>query len=269
MATESLNGWPTNLKAPSAIPQGAENATPKAMTLADIDELKTAWAAGVKRALRAGFDTIEIHNAHGYLLHEFLSPVSNTRTDSYGGSFENRVRLTLEVVKITRDLIPKDMPLLLRLSSTDWLETNPDFKGESWTVKDSIKLAHLLSDAGVDVLDISSGIGHAEQKIISGPGYQAPAAKAVKKSLLEAGSKMLVTAVGSITGGKQAEAILSGKGEEEQSRGETELDAIFVGRPFQKEPGLVWKWADELDVKIRVANQIGWGVGQKRDLSRK
>ncbi|KAK6581293.1 hypothetical protein PZA11_005984 [Diplocarpon coronariae] len=258
VATEDVNGWPSNVKGPSNIPHSPELPTPIAMTLSDIDSLKKSWAAAVRRAVTAGFDVIEIHNAHGYLLHSFLSPVSNDRTDQYGGSFENRIRLTLEIVDITRKEMPKEMPLFLRLSASDWLDTNPNFKGESWTLADSIKLAPLLVDRGVDFLDVSSSGNSPLQKIKGGPGYQAPFAKAIKKSV---GDKLLVGTVGSITGGEQAEALLTGKGSEEMARGNQELDAVLVGRYFQKEPGLVWRFAEELGVQINVANQIRWGFG--------
>lgn len=258
VATEDVNGWPDNVYGPSAIPYNELHCTPKELTLAQIEDLKKAYAAAVRRAVKAGVDAIEIHNAHGYLLHSFLSPVSNQRTDAYGGSFENRTRLTLELVDIVRAEIPKDMPLLLRISATDWLEHNPDFKGDSWKLSDSVKLAPLLAEHGVDLLDISSAGAHPQQKITPGPGYQAPFAKAVKKALPK-DSKMYVSAVGSIESGVQAEAILTGKGE--GSQGEEELDFIAVGRGFQKNPGLVWTWAEELGTEINVANQIRWGFG--------
>jgi 2,4-dienoyl-CoA reductase-like NADH-dependent reductase (Old Yellow Enzyme family) len=129
------------------------------MSLDDIETLKKAWVAAVKRAVEAGFDVIEIHNAHGYLLHSFLSPASNKRTDKYGGSFENRIRLTLEIVELTRKEMPGDMPLFLRLSATDWLDENSEYRGESWTIHDSVRLGPLLAEAGVDLLDVSSAQG--------------------------------------------------------------------------------------------------------------
>jgi len=255
LATKDVNGWPDEVIAPSAIPYNKDHAMPKEMTLQDIEDLKTAWVAGVRRAIKAGFDVIEIHNAHGYLLQEFISPVSNKRTDKYGGSFENRTRLTLEIVDLTRKEMPKDMPLFLRISATDWLE-HDGFEGDSWKVSDTVKLAPLLAERGVDLIDISSGGNHPSQKIVPGPGYQAPFAKEVKKAV---GDKLLVGCVGSITSGKQAEAILTGKGED--SKGDTEVDLAIVGRMFQKNPGLVWAWAEELGVEINVANQIRWGFG--------
>jgi 2,4-dienoyl-CoA reductase-like NADH-dependent reductase (Old Yellow Enzyme family) len=216
------------------------------MTKQDIQKVKDDWEAAVKRALKAGFDAIEIHNAHGYLLHEFLSPVSNKRTDEYGGSFENRIRLTLEVVDMVRGLIPKDMPLFLRLSATDWLEENkdPELAANSWKLEESIRLAKILADRGIDLLDVSSGGNHNEQHIHAGPGYQAPFAKAIKKAV---GDKMLVGSVGMIDSGALAESLLE------------ELDLVIVGRGFQKNPGLVFAWADELKCDVQMPNQIRWG----------
>jgi 2,4-dienoyl-CoA reductase-like NADH-dependent reductase (Old Yellow Enzyme family) len=219
---------------------------PKAMTLEQIEDLKKAWVASVKRALTAGFDVIEIHNAHGYLLHNFVSPVSNHRTDQYGGSFENRIRLTLELVDLTRKTIPDTMPLFLRLSASDWLD-HEGFQGESWTIKDSVKLAEILATRGVDLIDVSSAGNHPEQKIKTGPGYQAPFAKEIKAAV---GDKMAVGTVGTITSGKQANQLL-----------EEGLDLAIAGRMFQKNPGLVWTWAEEMGVQINVANQIRWGFG--------
>jgi 2,4-dienoyl-CoA reductase-like NADH-dependent reductase (Old Yellow Enzyme family) len=258
LATDDVGGWPDNVFGPSAIPYNPDHAQPKEMSIDDIETLKKAWVAAVKRAVEAGFDVIEIHNAHGYLLHSFLSPAANKRTDKYGGSFENRIRLTLEIVELTRKEMPGDMPLFLRLSATDWLDHNPEYKGESWTIHDSVRLAPLLAERGVDLLDVSSAGNHPMQKIVPGPGYQAPFSKAIKRVV---GSKMLVGTVGTITSGKQAEALLTGKGKEEEARGEEELDVVVVGRMFQKNPGLVWSWAEELGVEINVANQIRWGFG--------
>jgi 2,4-dienoyl-CoA reductase-like NADH-dependent reductase (Old Yellow Enzyme family) len=246
VAPAELNGWPDNVLAPSAIPFDENHAQPKEMTKEDMQKFKTAFVAAVNRAMKAGFDAIEIHNAHGYLLHEFLSPASNKRTDEYGGSFQNRIRLTLEIVDLVRHAIPDTMPLFLRISATDWLEET-ELKDESWRVEDTVRLAKILADRGVDLLDVSSGGLHSRQHIHAGPCYQAPFAKEVKNSV---GDKMAVATVGSITTGKQANDLL-----------EEGLDLIIAGRMFQKNPGLLWAWSDELGVEVHWANQIRWGFG--------
>lgn len=170
LADEHVNGWPDNVYGPSAIPYDDKHAKPKEMTKKDIDNFKAAWVESVKRALKAGFDVVEIHNAHGYLLHEFVSPASNHRTDEYGGSFENRIRLTLEIVDLTRKLVPKDMPVFLRISATDWLDDVPGIEG--WKTEDTIRLAEIIAERGVDLLDVSTGGLHPAQRIKTGPGYQ-------------------------------------------------------------------------------------------------
>lgn len=159
------------------------------MTKEDIEHVKSSWVAAVQRAVKIGFDVIEIHNAQyvlrrdseptynltistsGYLLHSFLSPVSNKRTDEYGGSFENRVRLTLEIVELTRQNVPEDMPIFLRISATDWLEHEQNT--DSWQAEDTVRLAEILASKGVDLIDVSSGGLHPKQQVKSGPGYQA------------------------------------------------------------------------------------------------
>lgn len=246
-AGADADGWLDDLVAPSAVPYDPSFPTPREMTLAEIEALKADFVRAAERAVRAGFDVVELHNAHGYLLHQFVSPVSNRRTDRYGGSFENRVRLTLEIVEGVRAVIPEDMPLFVRLSATDWLEDHPTVE-ESWTVADSARLAVLLAERGVDLLDVSSGGSHPEANMgpIGRGAHQVPLSKEIKKAV---GDKMLVGAVGSIVGGKQAEEIL---------QSDTPLDVIFAGRMFQKNPGLVWQWADELGIQIYVAGQMAW-----------
>jgi 2,4-dienoyl-CoA reductase-like NADH-dependent reductase (Old Yellow Enzyme family) len=245
IAGKDLNGWPDNVHAPSALAFNENHCQPKEMTLQDIETLKADFKKSIERAVDVGFDTIEIHNAHGYLLHTFLSPASNQRTDKYGGSFENRTRLTIELVDLARATIPKDMPLILRISATDWLE---EAGIDGWTLDQTVKLSETLAEHGVDLLDVSSGGLHEKQHIHGGPGYQEPFAKAVKDKV---GDKMLVGTVGSITNGKQANEYLENDN----------LDVAFVGRMFQKNPGLVWQFADELGVEGRWANQIRWGFG--------
>lgn len=224
------------------------------MTIDEIKDTIAAFVAAAKRAIAADIDVIEIHNAHGYLLHSFLSPVSNKRTDIYGGSFENRTRLTLEIVDAVRATIPDTMPLFIRISATDWLEH--DQTQPSWTIDQTVRLAKILAERGVDLIDISSAGLSPDQKIIPGPGYQAHFSKAVKEAV---GGKILVSAVGSITSGKQAQDLLD----------EGAADVIIVGRHFLKNPGLVWLWAEELGVAIETASQIGWGFGKRGAKSQK
>ncbi|KAK4902747.1 NADH-dependent flavin oxidoreductase [Elasticomyces elasticus] len=247
VAPVELGGWPEDVWAPSAIAWNDAHAMPKELSLQGIEDFKQSFADATKRALKAGFDAIEIHNGHGYLLNTFLSPVSNTRTDHYGGNFENRTRLTLEIVRQTRALIPKDMPLFLRISATDWLDNVPGIEA-SWTGADTVALATLLADEGVDVLDVSSGGNHPKQHPHVQPAYQAPFAIEVKKAV---GDRMAVGTVGAINDARLANSLLEEKG----------LDFVAVGRGFQKNPGLVFAWADELGQQVQMPNQIRWGFG--------
>ncbi|KAF4826041.1 NADPH dehydrogenase afvA [Colletotrichum tropicale] len=252
LAGQEAGGWPQDVVGPSDLAWSDKHATPREMTIAEIDQLKQDFVKGAYRSLHAGFDVIELHFAHGYLISSFLSPASNKRTDQYGGSFENRTRLAIELVDAVREVIAEDMPLFVRISATDWLDTNPEWDGPSWTVDESVKLAQILADHGVDVLDVSTGGNHSQQKIVASAGFQAPMAKKIKAAV---GDKMLVSAVGIIRDGNLAEKLIRGSDEE----GDTPLDLIAAGRGFQKNPGLVWQWADDLGVDIHVAKQIGWG----------
>jgi len=245
-------GWPDNVWGPSTVPFNDSYPKPQELTLEGIQKIVSAFADGAKRAVTAGFDVIEIHNAHGYLLNAFVSPISNKRTDQYGGSFENRIRLTVEVVDAVRAVIPENMPLFLRISATDWVEDVAPNEA-SWRSEDTVELAHVLADHGVDLIDVSTGGNDYRQKVKSGHQYQVPFAAAVKKS---AGSKILVGAVGGLYSGISAQDVL------ETDR----ADVIFVGRQFQKNPGQVWAMAEELGVEIHVAHQIEWafrGRGRK------
>ncbi|TIA44381.1 NADH:flavin oxidoreductase/NADH oxidase [Aureobasidium pullulans] len=248
----SVHGWPENVFAPSARPFKDNSIVPRDMTQKDIFDLVDAWISAVKRAVIAGFDAtltivqaIEIHAGHGYLLHEFLSPVSNRRNDSYGGSFENRIRPLLEITRATKANIPGSVPLFVRVSGTDWLEHLKD--EPSWDVPQTVELAKILADEGVDVLDVSSGGNDPRHKIESGPGYQAPFALAVKRAL---GDRLLVATVGSITSGGQANALL-----------DQGLDMVMIGRTFLKNPGLVWAFAEDLKVEATMPKQIRWAFG--------
>lgn len=255
-ATNAVGGWVDGVKAPSAIPFAEGDIVPKAMTDADIEDFKAAWAASIVRALKAGVDFIEIHNAHGYLLSSFLSGSSNKRTDGYGGSLENRMRLSLEVAQLTRDTVGPSMPVFLRVSATDWLEqSKPDEAG--WKISDTVSLARALAEQGaVDLIDVSSGGVHSAQKVSSGPAFQAPFAAAVKKAV---GDRMLVAAVGMINHGGLANELLQ---EDKEN-----LDVILVGRAFQRDTGLAWQFAKDLDVEIAMAAQIRWGFTSFRNAS--
>lgn len=246
VATEAQGGWPDRVFAPSAIPYDERHPQPKEMSLAEIERVKAGFVSAAKRAIAIGFDVIEIHNAHGYLLHSFLSPASNQRTDNYGGSFENRTRLTCEIVDAVRAAIPESTPLFLRISATDWLPESRD----AWTLEQTCRLAPILAAKGVDLIDISSGGLHPDQKIPPGPGYQVPLAREVRKAV---NGKCLVSAVGTINTAKLAQQILD----------DESADVILVGRGFQRNPGLVWQWAEELEVETAAAKQMGWGFGGK------
>lgn len=200
--------------APSAIPFSETYSTPKALDEAEIAGTISAFADAAKRANTAGFDFVEIHAAHGYLLHEFLSPISNQRTDQYGGSFDNRIRLPLEVTDAVRSAWPDHLPLFVRISATDWAEGG-------WTADESVELARHLREHGVDLVDVSSGglVPHA--KIPAGPGFQVPFAQRVRK---EAG--LPTAAVGLITEPQQANDIIA-KGE---------ADIVLLAREMLRDP---------------------------------
>ncbi|RGP68673.1 nadh oxidase [Fusarium sporotrichioides] len=258
VAAEEVGGWPDNIVAPSAIAQeNGVNPVPKAFTKEDIEQLKSDYVEAAKRAIHAGFDVIEIHAAHGYLLHQFLSPVSNQRTDEYGGSFENRIRVVLEILDLIRAAIPETTPVLVRVSATDWFEFDSQFKDEfpeSWTVEQTCQLARILPKHGVDLVDVSSGGIHPKSAIAikSGPAYQVDLAKQVKKAV---GDSVLVSAVGGIKTGHLAEEVL-----------QSGIDIVRAGRWFQQNPGLVRAFANELGVEVKMANQIDWsfkGRGKK------
>lgn len=255
-APEEVGGWPEKVKSASAIQFDSGYPIPQELTLDELEEVKEAYKSAAQRALKAGFDAIEISAAHGYLLHSFLSPVSNVRTDQYGGSFENRVKLLLEIIDAVRSVLPDEYPLWVRISASDNLDVNPAYEGPSWTLDDSVKLANILADRGVDVLDVSSSGLHPQQLVKRAPGYQTHFAKAIKESLVKNGKSLLVSAVGGISEGKQAEAILTGSGDESISKGSQELDLIVAGYSFLLNPGLVFKMADDLGVKVSMSKQM-------------
>ena len=220
-------GW-SPIFAPSAIPFAEGYQTPKAMTLEDILSVIDSFGQAAKRALEAGFEVIEIHAAHGYLLHEFLSPVSNQRNDQYGGSLENRIRLLCEVCAAVREVWPERLPLFVRISSTDWTE-------DGWTIDDSVALACELKSDGVDLIDCSSGGNVAKVRIPVGPGYQTPFSEHVRK---EAG--ILTGAVGMITAAAQADTIIR----------TGQADAVLLAREFLRQPYWPLRAAKELGREI-------------------
>jgi len=210
---EQAGGW-TPIVAPSAIPFAEGYQVPAELSEGEIAATVEAFAAAARRAESAGAKLVEIHSAHGYLLHSFLSPLSNQRTDKYGGTFANRIRLVCEVVMAVRKVWPDQYPLFLRLSCTDWSEGG-------WTIEDSVALAQVLAKLGVDLVDCSSGGNVASARIPLTPGYQAPFAERIRR---EAG--ILTGAVGLITEPHQADAIVrSGQ-----------ADVVFLARQFLRDP---------------------------------
>ena len=199
---------------PSAVPFDKGHAVPTELSVADIRKIVDAFAAAAQRSLKAGFDVIELHGAHGYLMHEFLSPFSNQRSDEYGGSLENRMRFTLEVTKAVRAVWPDRLPLFLRISATDWAEGG-------WDIDQSIELARAVQPLGVDLIDCSSAGTLPHPNIPLKPGYQVPFADRIRRE-----TGMLTGAVGLITEPKQADAIIC----------EGQADLVFLAREFLREP---------------------------------
>jgi len=215
--------------APSAIAFDAGYPKPRALTIAEIESLVKAFAKGAVRALEAGFEVLEIHAAHGYLLHEFLSPLSNHRRDEYGGSFENRTRLVARVAEAVRNEWPERLPLFCRISATDWKEGG-------WDLPQSVELAKLLKRSGVDLIDVSSGGLVPNVKIPLGPGYQLPFAVAIRG---EAG--IATGGVGLITEPAQAETVLTNG----------QADLVFLAREFLRDPYWPRRAAKQLGVTIK------------------
>ncbi|HEX7048799.1 MAG TPA: NADH:flavin oxidoreductase/NADH oxidase [Longimicrobiales bacterium] len=206
-------GW-EDVWAPSAIPFAEGYPRPRALTEQGIRGVIDAFRLAAGRALAAGFQVAEVHAAHGYLLHQFLSPLANQRTDRYGGSFENRVRLPLEVVSAIREVWPERLPLLVRISATDWVDGG-------WNVEESIEFARLLKDCGVDLVDCSSGGLVPGARIPVGPGYQVPFAERLRR---DAGVR--TAAVGLITEPEQADRIIR----------DGQADLVLLGREFLRQP---------------------------------
>lgn len=229
--TIEQGGWKT--VAPSAIAFSPEYDEPKELTLAEIDTLINQFVDSAKRADHAGFDMIELHAAHGYLLHQFLSPLSNQRTDQYGGSLENRMRLILEVFKAVRAVFPAEKAVGIRISATDWLEGG-------WDLEQSLVLTQALKELGCSFIHVSTGGLHINQKIPIGPNYQVPFAQAIKEKV-----GLPTIAVGLITEAEQAEAIIS----------TNQADMVAVGRGMLYNPHWAWQVAAELEAQVTVPSQ--------------
>ncbi|GAC1438544.1 MAG: NADH:flavin oxidoreductase/NADH oxidase [Sediminibacterium sp.] len=222
----SAGGWDT--LAPSAVPFYEGERAPVALTIAGIQQVVSDFAAAAARALKAGYQVIELHGAHGYLIHEFLSPLCNLRKDAYGGSFENRVRLLLEIIAAVQKEWPAHYPLWVRISATDWAEGG-------WNIDESVQLAFLLKEKGIDLVDCSSGGGVRHQKIALSPGYQIPFAERIRKE-----TGMLTGAVGLITDAQQAEEILH----------KEQADVVIMAREMLRDPYFAFHAAHALGQDI-------------------
>jgi 2,4-dienoyl-CoA reductase-like NADH-dependent reductase (Old Yellow Enzyme family) len=219
--------------APSAIAHLEHEPPPKAINAATLAQIKREFVEAAGRALRIGVCALELHMAHGYLLHEFLSPLSNKRKDAYGGSFDNRIRFPLEVFTAVREVWPQDKPLGVRISATDWVDGG-------WTIDDSIEFAHRLQTLCCDWIDVSSGGISPAQKIPLGPGYQVPLARAIRAS-----TSIPIMAVGLITEAKQAEAIIASR----------DADLIAMARAMLWDPRWPWHAAATLGAQIQASQQ--------------
>jgi 2,4-dienoyl-CoA reductase-like NADH-dependent reductase (Old Yellow Enzyme family) len=209
-------GW-KEVFAPSAVPFSEKYAQPAALDAVGIKRLVAAFQQAATRALEAGFDVIEVHSAHGYLLHEFLSPLSNHRTDNYGGSLENRARLLIEVADAVREVWPLDQPLFVRISATDWAPAG----SKGWDLEQSVALARLLKPKGVDLIDVSSGGLIPGVTIPAGPGYQTRFAEEIRQQV-----EIATGTVGMITDAGQAEHVLR----------TGQADLVFLAREFLRDP---------------------------------
>ncbi|VXA95944.1 NADPH dehydrogenase [Burkholderia sp. 8Y] len=228
---DHAHGWQT--EAPSSVPADESETPPVALDRAGLERIRDAFVASAKRAARLGIDLIQIHAAHGYLLHQFLSPLSNKRDDEYGGSLENRMRFPLEIFDAVRAAFPEDRPVTVRVSGTDWIDGG-------WDIEQTIAFARALEARGCDAIHVSSGGLHPAQQIPVGPSYQVPLARAVKGAV-----KMPVVAVGLITGIEQAEGIV----------GTGDADMIALARTALYDPRWPWHAAAELGAHVRAPKQ--------------
>lgn len=232
-------GW--TVVGPSPVPFQEGDPVPAALDEAGIEGTIQAWEAAARRALTAGFKVIELHAAHGYLLHEFLSPISNQRTDQYGGSLENRMRFVLQVAERLRALIPEQLPLFVRISATDWVK-------EGWTIDESVVLAQRLKALGVDLLDVSSGGTTHDAKIPVAKGYQVPFAKRIREE-----ADIPTGAVGMITDTEFADDIVTSG----------EADLVFLARELLREPYWALKAQHTLGEDPAWPVQYGYAVKRR------
>ncbi|MDR5740264.1 MULTISPECIES: NADH:flavin oxidoreductase/NADH oxidase [unclassified Caballeronia] len=231
ISPDDPHGWQT--EAPSSTPFEASDTPPVELDRAGLERIRDAFAASTERAARLGIDLIQIHAAHGYLLHQFLSPLSNRREDEYGGSLENRMRFPLEIFDAVRGAFPDDRPVTIRVSGTDWVDGG-------WDIEQTIAFARALESRGCDAIHVSSGGLDPAQQIPVGPSYQVPLARAVKAAV-----KMPVVAVGLITGIEQAEGII----------GTGDADMIALARTALYDPRWPWHAAAELGAHVRAPKQ--------------
>ncbi|ESK98198.1 nadh:flavin oxidoreductase nadh oxidase [Moniliophthora roreri MCA 2997] len=244
-ARKEENGWPDNVVGPTTTAWSENFPNPRELSAKELDELDEAFVAAIKRCEEVGFDFIEIHGAHGYLISSFVSPLSNTRTDEFGGQpLENRIRWPLRLISRCRSAWKK--PLFVRISASDWAEgseKNDDGTWAQWGIEQSTIFAGEMKKIGVDLIDVSSAGNWFKQKIIVKPGYQVPFAEAIKK----AHPSLAVGAVGFITEGKQAESYLQ----------EGKADVVLLARALIKDPHWVLSAARDLGIngKIKAANQ--------------
>ncbi|KAM0340997.1 hypothetical protein ACHAPU_010229 [Fusarium lateritium] len=241
LATKEVGGWPEDVVAPSAIPFADDYGAPRELTTEEIKDLVQKWQDSAVRAVKAGFDVIEIHAAHGYLLSQFLSPLSNNRTDNYGGSFENRTRLLFEIIETVRAVVPNEMPIWVRISATEWMEWNNE---PSWDLESSIRLATQLPAAGVDVLDVSSGGNIKAQKFKIHQTMQTDMAGKIRDALRADGKELLIGTVGFITDGDFARSLV-------EESGNPKADLVLAARQFLREPNFVLGAAHQLDVDVQ------------------
>jgi 2,4-dienoyl-CoA reductase-like NADH-dependent reductase (Old Yellow Enzyme family) len=239
LLTADAGGWP--VIGPSAIPFDEGNPVPRELDRPGIDGVVGQFEAAARRALAAGFRVIEIHAAHGYLLHEFLSPLSNRRTDEYGGSLENRMRLLLRVVESVRKIMPQELPLFVRISATDWAEGG-------WDAEQSVELARRLKTAGVDLIDVSSGGLVPRARIPVGKGYQVQFARRLRDE-----ADVMTGAVGLITEARQANEIITGG----------DADLVFLARELLREPYWALKAAQELGDEPTWPISYGYAVKRR------